>query len=160
MAVSHLVGAADGTQVLCKSGQCSALLDSDSDSFQFHVKVYLRLACLCLSWLLGRWKGDGYEPPYQGAVPHIEPLQKGEDAEKEPVPQGCGFNAKHPLAPKADNFAGSQVAVAGARGERTSCRRLFGWYSGKDVAGSVGCVPKRRETCRKACASRKKGEGE
>lgn len=79
---------------------------------------------------------------------------------EEPGCQGCGFNAKHPQAPKADTVAGSQVRAAGAQGESTSCRRVFGWCCGRGAAGSAGCVPRRRRTCRKARASRREGEEE
>jgi hypothetical protein len=35
-------------------------------------------------FFLVTWETEGgrHVPPYQGSVPHIEPLQKGEDAEK------------------------------------------------------------------------------
>lgn len=135
------------------------LLASYSNSYQFHVKVYLRLVCLCLSWLSGRWKGLNMYPIPGCCLSHRASAERRRCRE-EPRSQGCGFNAKHPLAPKAGNFAGSQVMVAGAQGECTLCRRVFGWYSGIGAAGSAGCMPRQRETCRKSCASRKKGEGE
>lgn len=119
----------------------------------------MRLVGLCLPWSLGGWRGLDVGPPPQGVLSLTYGLRSRKTKKDAVKNLGCVFNAKHPLAPKAGNFAGSQVRGAGAQGESTSCLRVFGWHSGKGAAGNAGCVPRRRKTCRNARASRKERRG-
>jgi hypothetical protein len=57
MIVHNQVSAGIQSQVLCKSSQCSSLLDSYNNSYQFHVKVHLKLYVCVFPGYLGDRRG-------------------------------------------------------------------------------------------------------
>lgn len=62
------------------------------------------------------------------------------------------FSAKHPLAPKGDNFAGTSARATGVRGGSTFCPTVCEWRSGTDAAGGAGRAPGPAGTRRRAGA--------
>lgn len=67
---------------------------------------------------------------------------RDEDETKRRSVDALVFSAKHPLAPKGDNSAGTSARATGGRGGSTFCRTVCEWHSGRGAAGGAGHAPR------------------